>query len=734
MHIRKVLSCNQHLLLVEEFVSKSQWREVLSFYLVLKREDNVLDDSSFIPPILKACAKLQFFRQGTSVHAQVVKNGFGSYPSIVNSTMNFYIKCGSMCSALSVFSHSAVRDSVSWNVMIHGFMGQFAYAEGLSLFKRARVAGFEPNVSTLVLVLQACRTLGDILEGLNIHSLLIRKGFSSVLSIQNSLLSLYVKSGDIGIARALFDEMTDRDVISWSVMISGYAQNEKPNEAFRLFRQLCQSSEVNPDGVAIVSILQACSYTENKDQGMLVHGLVISRGFHSDTFVGNSLIDLYCNCFDIDCAYKVFNEMPHRNNVTWNSLISGLVHNERYEEALQLFNLMQRARFEADSVTLVSLLQVCRNLGKAVWCKCIHAIMLRMGLEMNILVLNSLLDGYSKCEKVDYARKLFQEIGQRNLISWSIMIKGLAQCGMPDEAMALFIEMILSEVKPSSVTMLGLIEACSVSAAVERSSWTHAKVIKTGLLDDVTIGTAILDMYGKCGDINSSRIAFKEMNEKNVVSWSAIIAACGINGQAQEAVSLFKEMISSGIHPNKVTVLSVLSACSHGGLVEEGWSIFNEMIQDHGFEPDSEHYSCMVDMLGRAKKLECGAELINKMPKGLNPGASVWGAFLSACRNYGNSELGQEAAMHVMELEPSSSAGYLLTSSMYSKEGKWTHAARMRSLVKEKCPKVTPGYSLLHVGQLACKFVATDWSHPQSLEIYKVVEDLHSYMVLEDSA
>ncbi|XP_068645312.1 pentatricopeptide repeat-containing protein At2g17210 [Aristolochia californica] len=686
--------CNQHLL-VEEFVSKLRWHEVLSQYHGLKRAGNVPVDPSFIPPILKACVKLQYFRQGTCFHAEVIKNGFGLYPSILNSTMDFYIKCGSLSSALIVFNHSAVRDSVSWNVMIHGFFGQLAYEEGLSLFKHARVAGFQPNVSTLVLVLQACRTLGDITEGLNIHSLIIRKGFSSVLSIQNSLLSLYVKSSNVETARTLFDEMTDRDVISWSVIIGGYAQSEKPEEAFRLFREICSTGVVSPDGVAIVSILQACSYTENKDQGMLIHGLVISRGFESDTFVGTMSL--------------------------------GIV------SSLDLLTLMQRAGLEADAVTLVNLLQMCWSLGEAIWCKCIHSIIIRMGLEMNILVSNSLLHGYSKCEKVDFAWKLFQEIGQRNLISWSIMIKGLAQCGMPDEAMSLFIEMILSEEKPSSVTMLSLIEACSVSAVLERSSWTHAKVIKTGLLNDVAIGTAIVEMYGKCGDINSSQIVFEEMNEKNVVTWSAMITACGMNGRAQEAISLFKEMVSGGICPNKVTVLSVLSACSHGGLSEEGWSIFKEMIQDHGFEPDSEHYSCMVDMLGRAKKLEFVAELIKKMPKGLDPGASFWGALLSACRNYGNVELGQEAALHVLELEPSSSAGYLLASSMYSKEGMWAHVARMRRLVKEKHLRVVAGYSVVYIGHLACKFVATDQSHPQTFEIYKVIEDLHSCMKLEDT-
>ncbi|XP_077246846.1 pentatricopeptide repeat-containing protein At2g17210-like [Tasmannia lanceolata] len=718
--------------MIREYASKKQWYEVLFNYHEMKNVGDMLVDPSLFPCILKACTKLQSWKHGISVHATVIKKGFESYTSIANSTMDFYIKCGARNSALTVFESMRNKDSVSWNVMIHGYLSQCASEEGLDLFIQARIVGFEPNVSTLVLLLQACRILGGTYDGLIIHGFIIRIGFLSVVSVQNSLLSMYVRSCNIEFAQLLFDEMGERDCISWSVMISGYAQIGEAEVAFRLFQEMCLGGIVNLDGLTMVSILQACTSAGDINLGRLVHGVVICRGFESDLFVGNSLVDMYSKCIDVDSAYKVFNQMPQRNTVSWNSILSGLVHNEHYFKALEVFHSMDKAGVEVDEVSVVNLLQLFKNLGDAVQCKCIHSVIIRRGFEMNGSVLNSLLDAYSKCELVGPAWKLFERMKKRNMISWSTIIGGFAHCAKPDEAIALFNEMMLAQEKPNTVTMLSLLEACSASAELKRSNWAHGMVIRNGMASEVVIGTALLEMYAKCGEIESSRKVFDEMPERNIVSWSAMIGAYGMNGRARDALSLLREMELRGMKPNEVTMLSVLSACSHGGLVEEGRSYFEEIIHDHEPELCSKHYSCAVDMLGRAGELEEAIEVIRKMPEGVEASASVWGALLSACRNFGNSELGRGAVSRVLELEPSSSAGYLLASSMYASGGLWGDAARMRWLVKEKGVRVLAGYSLVHVDQRAFKFLAGDKSHPQSKEIYAMVEHLHSFLKREE--
>lgn len=377
---------------------------------------------------------------------------------------------------------------------------------------------------------------------------------------------------------------------------------------------------------------------------------------------------------------------------------------------------------------MVNLLQSFKNLGRTLECKCIHSVIIRRGFDTNELVLNSLLDAYAKCDLVEPAWKVFISMEERDLISWSAIIGGFAHCGRPDEAIALYQEMMLAQQKPNSVTMLSLLEACSILADLERLKWAHGMTIKSGIMNEVAVSTATLEAYAKCGEVDESRRVFDEMPERNIVSWSAMIAAYGMNGCACEALSMLRDLDLHGLKPNKITMLSALSACSHGGLVAEGLSCFKEMIRDHGLRPSSEHYSCLVDMLGRAGDLDGAIEVIRNMPEGFEAKSSIWGALLSACRKHGEGELGRAAASHVVELEPLSSAGYLITSGMYAAGGLWDDAARMRWLVKEKRVRVVAGYSLVHVNGRAYRFISGDTSHQLCSEIYSMVEHMHSCM------
>ncbi|XP_059648083.1 pentatricopeptide repeat-containing protein At2g17210 [Cornus florida] len=715
---------------IKESSYSEKWQEVFSHYNGMMKAGVQLTDPSLFPPILKACLELSC-RHGLSIHACLVKRGFESFTSIGNSVMDFYVKSDALDSAMRVFSYMRNRDSVSWNIIIHGHLDLGDSVEGLLLFKQGRVAGFEPNTATLVLVIQACRSVRAIREGLKIHGYIIRSGFWAITSVQNSLLSMYAYI-EMEFASKLFDEMYDRDVISWSVMIGGYVQSEEDQIAFWLFREMVYNFGAEVDAQTMVSVLKASNNLRDISMGRLVHGFVIRRGFNNDLFVGNSLVDMYFKCNDAGSAFKTFNEMPRRNIVSWNSLLSGFVGNEKHSEAPMIYASMRKAGFEADAVTLVNLLQTCKHFVDTSQCKSIHATVIRRGYELNELVMNSLINAYAKCNIIMLAWRLFNQMKRRDTVTWSTMIAAFAYCGMPDEAIAVFQQMYWVHEKPNMVTMLNLLEACSVSAELKRSKWAHGIAIRRGLAAEVAVGTAILDMYSKCGAVEASRKAFDQIPKKNIVSWSAMIGAYGMNGFASDALALLAEMKSHGLKPNPVTMLSVLSACSHGGLVEEGLAFFEELVQDRGTELGLEHYSCMVDLFGRAGKLDNAMDFIKKMPERLKPGASAWGALLSACRSHGNSELGAGAVSRVLELEPSNSAGYLLASSMYAAAGLWNDASRMRWLVKEKRVGVVAGYSLVNVDNKPCRFVAGDKYHPLSDDICLTVEQLHSCMKLDE--
>ncbi|GFQ06397.1 pentatricopeptide repeat-containing protein at2g17210 [Phtheirospermum japonicum] len=710
--------------------SSGRWKDVLFQYIQIKRTPahHPIDHTIF-SHILKACLSLSF-RLGMSVHASLIKSGFESFTSVGNSVMDFYVKSGALGSTVGVFNNMKTKDSVSWNIILHGHLDRGDFEKGLNIFTQARAFfGFEPNISTLLLVIQAYRCLRAFTDGQIFHAYLIRSGLWRLTSVQNSLLGLYT---DISMdyAERLFNEIYEKDVISWSVMIGGYVHSDETITGLELFKKMVSELGIEADGQTMVSVLKGCVDLRDIRIGKLIHGFLVLRGLDYDLFVSNSLIDFYCKCGDIDSAVAMFKEMPYKNMVSWNSMLSGFVHNEKYEEALTFFALMRQSGSVADEVTLVNLLVIFKLFGDLSRCKSIHGKVIRRYLKLNDLVMNSLIDAYAKCNRIDLSWRIFCLIKKTDVVTWSTMISGFTHCGLPDEAISLYRDMR----NPNTVTILSLLEACALSAEIKRSKWAHAIAIRMGLASEVVIGTAILDMYSKCGAIVASRRAFDQISIKNIVSWSAIISAYGFNGLPRDALSLLPEMESRGLKPNSVTILSVLSACCHGGLVEEGLLIFKEMANKYGSELKLEHYSCLVDLLARSGNTDDALGLIKSIPFGMKPGASAWGALLSGCRNYEDRKLVEGVFSRVLELEPSSSAGYLLASSVYAGGGSWGDASGVRGLMRERGVKVVSGYSLVHVGNRAYSFTAGDKCHPLFYLLGPVIEQLHSCMQMDMGA
>jgi len=687
-----------------------------------------LSDSALFPSIIKASSQISF-QQGQLMHACSIKRGYDAFSSAGNSILDFYMKWGAPNLALSVFNSMSNRDSVSWNIVIHGHLDHGALEAGLRLFVQARVSGFEPNVSTLVFVAQAYRGLYDFGGGQKLHEYVFKSGFLGIVSLQNSLLSMYA-SFDVQIAHQLFDEMRERDVISWSLMIGAYVHNEEPLLALQMFKDM----RVEPDGLTVVSALRACGNLDNTSTGRSLHAGVVSRGHDGDLFVANSLIDMYSRFKDPISALRVFNEMGIKNVVSWNCVLSGLVHNEMHQEALRLANSMLKTEVETDEVTLVNLLQLCKHFSAANQCKLIHCRVIRCSYDSNPLVLSSLIDAYAKCNLIEHAWSLFRRTEKRDTVMWATMIGGFVHGGLPDEAVAVCRQMSeIGERITNPVVMLNLTEACSLSTELKKSKWAHGIAIRSGLAADISVGTAIVDMYSKCGAVEAARRAFDHLPQKNIMSWSAMISACGMNGQAQDALALATEMKLHGLKPNAVTALSVLAACSHGGLISSGLSFFKEMAQDLSMKPSLEHYACVIDMLSKAGELDDAMDLIKAMPENFKGEASIWGAVLSASARFRRPEIGEGAAFRVLELEPFDSAGYLLTSSLHAATGSWVDAGKMRRLVKERRIRVTAGYSLVNVGDQSVKFLAGDRSKLQAIHSGSIIEQLHKFMQIDEN-
>ncbi|KAI3502399.1 hypothetical protein L1887_30441 [Cichorium endivia] len=712
---------------IKESSFNGRWQEVLSSYNDMNKAGVQLTEPSLFHPILKACSAISF-THGKSLHATVIKLGVESSTSIANSIMDFYTKAGRMNSTVTLFGSMNIRDSISWNILISGHIDQGDYDRGMHSFMQARATGFEPNISTLVLVIQTCRNLGALHEGQKIHGYMIKTEFLAISSLQNSLLLMYAEMA-IEYAQKLFDEMPNRDVIAWSVMISAYVKTNKTHLALEIFKEMLSQSETEIDGQTIVSALKACTDLKNLITGRTLHGFIFHKGFFHDSFLGNSLIDMYSKCNDPNSALQTWTEMPLKNIISWNSIISGLVYSEKYSEAIHLFNLMQNDKVAPDAVTLVNLLQICKHFTDPFICKSIHAVILRRNHESNDLVVNTLIDTYAKCNLIFIAQKLFNWIKIRDVVSWSTMIAAFTYCGLPNEAIRVFNEMMESQEKPNAITLLNLIEASSYDSDLKIPKSVHGIAIRTGFSSDAIVGTAILDVYARYGDIMTSKKVFDSILNKNIVSYSAMIGAYGMNGVPRSAISLLNEMETSGLKPNSITILSLLSACSHGGLVHEGLSLFRKLTETLEVKPSVQHYSCLVDLLSRSGNLD----LAMKLAEGYEGGASAWGALLSGLRmNYNeNEDILNKVVNCVLELEPNNSNGYMLASNMYVKKGNWEDVARIRGLVRDKNVKIVAGFSMVNVNNKSRKFVAGDRNQFLSNEMRDTIENLHELMKMD---
>ncbi|KAJ7540625.1 hypothetical protein O6H91_10G023400 [Diphasiastrum complanatum] len=699
-------------------------KEALALYEQMKQEGVQPSNVTFVL-LLKACASLGALKQGKQLHSDIIKKGFQSNVIVGSSLVDMYAKCGCTEDARELFNSMSERDVVSWTVMIAGYAQNGLGKEALALYEQMKQEGVQPNNVTFVLLLKACASLGTLEQGKQLHSDIIKKGFQSNVIVGSSLVDMYSKCGCTEDARELFNNMSKRDVVSWNAMIAGYAHNELGKEALALYERMKQE-DVRPDNVTFVLLLKACARLAALEQGKQLHSDLIKGGFQSNVIVGSSLVDMYAKCGCTQDARELFNNMSDRDVVSWNAMIAGYAQNGLGKEALALYEQMKQEGVQPDNVTFVLLLKACASLEVLEQGKRLHSDIIKRGFQLDVIVGNTLVDMYAKCGCTEDARELFNNMTERDVVSWNAMIAGYAQNGLGKEALALYEQMKQEGVQPDNVTCVLLLKACACLAALEQGKQIHADIIKRGFQSDVIVGSTLVDMYAKCGCTEDARELFNNMSERNVVSWTAMIAGYAQNGLGKEALALFEQMQREGTKPNEVTYICVLSACAQSRLVDEGRYVFYSMCKNHGVTPTMEHYACMVDLLGRAGCLVDAELFINKMP--IQPGSVVWMSLLGAARNHGNVEIGRRAFDRVMKLEPKNAAPYVLLSNIYAAAGRKDELVKIRNEMKDAGVKNMPGCSWIEVDNQVHAFVVGDATHPQSKEILAELDRLVGLM------
>ncbi|CAK7346089.1 unnamed protein product [Dovyalis caffra] len=375
-----------------------------------------------------------------------------------------------------------------------------------------------------------------------------------------------------------------------------------------------------------------------------------------------------------------------------------------------------------NEVTVIPVISTCAGVRELDVGKYIHGIAVKLGMLLEVKVVNALINLYGKCGYLEAACCLFEGMPVQSLVSWNSIIAVHVQMGLVEKGVGYFIMMRRAGVNCDQATLVSLLLACENLGFRKLAEAVHCYILNCGLDKNLTIATALLDLYAKLGILSDSCKVFSEMINPDAVAWTAMLASYAMHGRGREAMEHFELLIREGVVPDHVTFTHLLSACSHSGLVEEGESYFKIMYEVYGVEPRVEHYSCVVDLLGRSGLLNDAYKLIKRMP--VEPNSGVWGALIGACRVRGNIELGKEVAEQLFALDPSDSRNYIMLSNIYSAAGQWRDASKVRALMKQRSLIRNPGCSYIEHGNKIHRFVMGDQSHPDTEQIYNKLEEL----------
>ncbi|CAO2186060.1 unnamed protein product [Urochloa humidicola] len=596
--------------------------------------------------------------------------------------------------------HPPIDSAVPWNKLLRDHLARSRPDLALALYRlmRALSPGL-PNSYTLPLALRAAPST-RIASAVHAHALHL--GLHAHPDVAGQILAAYARLGRAAEARHVFDALPVRrttlswntlitaystgcdpdaaraafarmvaggarpDAVTWTALLSAHARCRRHPEVLELFREMCDSGcEGNAEAVAVA--LSACPYASGAAlaKGRSIHAYGFVKGvIHGYMFVANSLVCMYGKLGEMEDAEKVFQETKEKNSVTWNALITSYAAAGMCDKALDVL-----ARMEQRGSIVVP-----------------------------------------------------------NVVSWSAVIGGFASSGDMEQALELFRQMQQRRLSPNVVTLATVLSACAELLALQLGQEVHGHTIRAVLDRHSLVQNGLINMYGKCGRVTAAHKVFDQMKSRDLISWNSMIGSYGMHGLCDEALAMFEDMAGAMVEPNGVTFLAVLSACSHTGRVAEGRHLFNQMVQEHKISPSMEHYTCMVDLLGRAGLLKDASELIDTMP--MRPDLCVWGALLNSCRMHGNTAMAEAAIAKVLQAEAESTGNHMLITNLYASCGMWDDSQRVRVMTKEAGLKKNPGQSWIEVKNKVFAFTSGNALLPEAQEIFRVLGDL--YVEMED--
>ncbi|XP_024528482.1 pentatricopeptide repeat-containing protein At2g13600-like [Selaginella moellendorffii] len=613
---------------------------------------------------------------------------------LINAIIDGFAKRGRMDEARRIFDSMDRRTAASWNCVIGGYARCGQPELALQFFARLHAEGLDPNGRSFVAALQACSSLaarekgvtdlqGKIIKlrslkrGLALHSQLQSGGFSVDRFVASALVDFYGKCGTVREALEIFQaaKLGTKDVVLWSAMISACSQGGEDELALKLFELMLLEDGVEANARTLVTVLDACTNLGWLDRGGEIYSKFARTGTGtlSSVFVSNSLMDMYAKWGRLLDCRRVFDGMIERDSVSWNVMIMGYAKGGEAERALELFTAMQALDVVISSRTLVAVLQACLDMAEKEEARLVDGRPLKVaslekalafhswfldGLE-DVYAANNLISLYAWCGSLDDAARVFDK-----MVIKDIMIEAYTESGNHELALQEFSKMGLRGLKPDSQTFASVLKACGGLGALQAGQKIHRLIEETGAEISPAVANSLISFYGKCGDMVESRRVFDGFPDKDAVSWSALIAGYSRQGDSDTVFDLFERMQEFS-KPDAVTFSSVLSVCCHSGLVDKGMEYFQAMCSDYGLSPSVEHVISMVDLLGRANRLEDALAMVQSLPVE-EVCSRIWMALLGACFKWKNAVIGEVAFDALSKVDDQGGTAYALMANIYS--------------------------------------------------------------------
>jgi pentatricopeptide repeat protein len=573
---------------------------------------------------------------------------------IHNALLSMYLKCGALKEAQEMFDRLPVRNDVSWNILIAACVHHSLNDRALELFGRMQEEGFFPDSITFTCILKACGNLKLAKMGQNVHGEVCpQRSLLKNVVLGTALVSMYAKCGMLTEAQEAFHDLPARDVVSWNALIDGYVQQGLVDEAILLCGRMKRDG-VSPDFVTFVSILKGCTDLKCND-------------IHPEN--SKDIIGMSVRYGALSKAREVLDGLPVQDVVSWNMLIDAYVQHGCNVEAMICYSEMQEKGITPDVITFACTLKACGNLILCEEGEAIHVEINKRGLlKDNTVLATSLVDMYVKCGMLRKAKEVFDKIPKKDVVSWTALISGYTQQGLGHEALQCFQKMQDEGVSPDSITFTCILEACGSIGSINIGGEVHKEIKSLGLLiGNIVLCTALVDMYAKCGALTRAQEVFDGIVTQDVALWNALISGYAQLGKVKKVLCLFNCMLAENLTANSITFGAFLTVCNHAGLVEEGGICFDMINSGYFLDPDLQLSICIVDLFCRSGNFDKAMLVIESVP--ISSRFRMWVAFLVACRNWVNVELGEMVFDHLVQLDHRYSGGYVCMSNLYAAAG-----------------------------------------------------------------